>query len=429
MKKIIRATPANGYEKLQLGDELYLTNTHVQYLAPGDFVQMDLTDQRRPVYTLKLTKDKGNNSRARCFPMRVEGTAFLKLYDSPGYNIHPRTIDKTNDKKRIVGLESAPWFDYSGITERIGYPCLVKDMPESVVYADAYIPNSMMCNTLCDSYAVIKEYDNDHVEQWQKKFNVQIQMDHGATNVEGNHAWGMSGATPVGREKINGVTFIYGHKLETAGHGNRFKFASLCAIDSRGRYIRIPEVCVSDVWQFFLNNWGRVQQEARKAGVSYDDISEADLWSATMDGLHVGNEGLGYAVGAIRYQKLDIVVNKDSVPVPEPVPEPVPKADTPTVVTDEEDTRHNSEPAPTGSEPQHTKSRRLKVGQRRHLPGSRSGGKVEHMGDPKNGDDPGCVSVIDTHYFVTVRAMRRGVTHLRWTGSAGAQWITKVTVR
>ena len=315
----IRATKGSGFEKQEVGEDLVLTNIFGT-MEQSDFVEWDLTDPSKPILSQKMTHKPGNNSFARGCPMFVRGTAHGKLYDSYGYQSGKIKADPKLGTRGTI-WEKAPAADLYEVQKLVQYPCSIVEMPETVVSVSADIPTHMNNNLIIDMYAhlqngVTSDDMNDHIQPpFSKHLNCQLQLDHGAINIHGAHAWGWSGvgSNVLGEITIDGQRWRYGYKFETL-NGNRFPFISFCGWNG-SKYVPVKEVKTDSIWKWIVENWDVIAFQAKTIGLSYGNVTQESLERSFCDGVHVGSEILGASQGSIRFSKMNIEVGELSSPM------------------------------------------------------------------------------------------------------------------
>ena len=417
------------YKRAEVGSNLFLTNAFggPYWFGEGDgYVEWDLTNPDKPKLTVECHKEPENTYEARGFPMMVRGTAFGKIYDAYGYT--SKQLQAHDSKKRGTDGQEAPWFDLNQVTKLVQYPVAIKDIPETVVYSKCSIPTDMRMNNLVDSYVHTRGKGDMNEDIWppfSKHLNLQVQMDHGATFGEDRHAWGMSGGKIVGQETIEGQLYRYAHKQETLGNNN-FPFISFCGWDG-SKNVPVPEIPLSAMWAWLIENWGRVLTEAKAAEVSFGNVTQESLLSSYCDGIHVGNEILGGAVGTIKYDRLDIAVGSGSAGIDAPA-KPTNKSS--------HDSTKTEEPAATAAPQAGEKARekQSKVEARSNPCAACSGGNSVDVGIGKEEvvpgtegykgdftfDDNGKVATVSNRWAkgvgdcLCVKGVASGKTVLRW---------------
>lgn len=438
---LLEATPGKQFEKQDLQNLLFATNIF-GHMEPGDYARWKSKGDtlENLMVELKMTHKGSDKSFARGFICLALGTLFGKLWDSYGYNRPNRLIEGHPTKKRGTDGQESPWFDLNIVRELTGFPCCVLDMPELNILTRTTIGKQMGSNTLIDTYGHYKGFDDINADidpPHSKKLNIQFQLQHGATFSETAHAWGMSGGHILGECVIEGQRWRYAYKHETLGN-NSFPFLSFCGFDG-SKNTAVEEVPVTAVWNWVIENWGRVNQEAEKEGKSFFGLDEETLRKCWIDGMHLGHEILARSVGKIKHEALDIQMGD-----PKPVASAggvhdgthvAKKEKAPEVNTCEgqsEAKQDEPEKLEKGESIEKITRAGNKVGETNDeglifmpdlimtvhntepLPGSGGGGNVYHLGRR-----PGLTSVVGTHPSLMIRALRGGRTTIKWRDCNG----------
>ena len=315
------SSSVNGFVTGDYDGYFHSTNVFGTMLV-GDYLEWDLRNPNQPIINQKMTWGTNTDGQARAFPTRALGGLFGKLYDLYGYSQVPRLIDQKASLGQRGWQDSfvnqkAPAADLNDLVALTGFPVRMDGFPNVEIHIDANIDNHLYNNVLVDMYAnrsdtLPPDYNsdgdplNDHIQPpYSKYLNLQVQMDHGIIKNANAHAWGFSGATVLGTVTIDGQLWRYGFKQETLNNNN-FPFISFCGWNGSQNVV-VKSFNARSLWNWVINNWSTILSQAAAAGVSYGNVTQANLRTAYCDGIHLGSEVLGPGTGRIVFNDLRVV--------------------------------------------------------------------------------------------------------------------------
>lgn len=287
---------------------LIATNAFSMECTNDQYIEIDATHPRKPVVTIRMTKDGDNKSYARAAPA-VAAYCMFGRYET--FGVRSGKVKAIEGKTRGQGHQECPMYDLEQARKLSGYPCAIADMPHTVVVADADIPQGNCVNILDDFYLHWMPNGkciNTHIQPNDSKLlNVQAQMRWGDVNQPDAHSLGWSGGKRLFYATIAGQKFDVAYKLETHGRDNRFPFLSFAAVDDSGKSIPMKSFPQSEAVLWLIENWDSfVVPTAERHGCDLCNCTAERLKAAYTCGPHVLNEVLGYADCQVRYNELDI---------------------------------------------------------------------------------------------------------------------------
>ena len=412
----------NGHVTTQINDRVFCTNAFAMNLE-SDKVAWDLTDPENPILECDVTDDGENYSFARAHPCLA--ISKFGRYETVDFNSLP---DLGRDRGQ--GGMACPAKDLEPLQKRIGYPCMIKDLPVTAVPINCSIPKHMNANTLIDLYIHFMEAGaklNDQIDpNASKLLNIQIQLGCGRANNPKAHAKGWSGGTIILKVKVGGLVWSIAYKHETA-NGADFPFISFYNEKAKN-------VDVDVIVKWLLSNWSEIEKACEEKGCDLFGVTLEKLLDGATCGPHVGNEILGKAVGQIKWKGMAINVGGPAFKEGEFEALVSPVSDdsiTPPVAEEQEErgcSREHVEAAGTLGDPIRTKELSLSyVGQSKampgsHRPGAMAGNVVSH------GNSQGLISETGTWGSVMVKSLCAGEGDIIWVNHDGVHYITLVTV-
>ncbi len=293
--------PAGSFARTETDGLLFLTNGFgFQYQIPADsYIEWHLDKSNTQ---MKFKCVNSDQYRVKAFPCAVLGTMGGR-YETIG---NPASVKGLENEFRMKGEGmQSPIFDLRPVQKQCGFPCAIKDLPQTdITIATDYSGNPTV-NTFLDMY--LHDVDNPQTASHPSLLGTTNAMNSNRTKAYNINVWfrkpdqsnggstrpdkGWAGGKVVGRATISGHDFHVILKIETGG-ANYFRYIALLPEANVIDTLNVNQVM--DWAQTDLRPILEANQEAKQMMAKPDPRGyKAPRWpdkNMVLSGLHIGNE-------------------------------------------------------------------------------------------------------------------------------------------
>ncbi len=293
--------PHGSFASQETNGLLFLTNAYgYSYQIPEDsYIEWHIDG---PATSMKFKCINSDQYRVKAFPCAVLGTMGGR-YETSG---NPKPLKGFENEFRMKGegLQS-PLFDLAPAQQQTGFPCKLKDLPDTHVSVRTRYSGNPTVNTFLDMY--LHDVDNAQTASHPsllgdinainsnrtKAYNINVwfqmpDQTNGNTN-RPDGAW--AGGKVMGITKIGKRDFHVILKIETGG-GNYFRYVALIPVEGTITSLSIKDVMAwakTSMREILSNNADAKQMMAKAdpRGFAPPRWPDNDM---VLSGLHIGNE-------------------------------------------------------------------------------------------------------------------------------------------